>query len=68
MFTNLPFGAPDVFLCYSSFVGQCFFLRLYSLGIPVLFSVALFPLSHKRNETAYNLRSKELTSTVPIIC
>lgn len=61
MFISLPFGAPDMFLCYSSFMGQSFFLRFYSLGIPVLFSVALFPLSHKRNETAYNPRSKELT-------
>lgn len=63
MFTSLPFRAPDLFLCYPSFVGQCFFLRLYSLGIPVLLGVALFPLSHKRNETAYNPRSKELTLT-----
>lgn len=61
MFISLPFGVPDMFLGYSFFVGDCFFLGLYSLGIPVLFGVALLPLSHKRNETAYNTRSEDLS-------
>ena len=47
MFTSLPFGVPDTFLGYSFFVGDCFFLGLYSLGVPVLFGVALLPLSHR---------------------
>lgn len=67
MFISLPFGVPDMFLGYSFFVGDCFFLGLYSLGIPVLFGVALLPLSHKRNETAYNTRSEDLT-LLPTIC
>lgn len=60
-FVSLPFGASDMSLCSPFSMGQCVFMGLYS-GTPVLFGVALLPLSHKK-KTAYNTRPKELMLT-----
>lgn len=48
-FVSLPFGVSDMSLCSPFSMGQCVFMGLYS-GTPVLFGVALLPLSHKKKD------------------